>query len=124
VFAYERLPPLPTPDPAFRFLAPDDDRINPNPAYDANQAWLHRHLVTLTDAAARLGITLPDSFIRFMRSPELQACIRPDCWGFILSNQMVPCPGFDGGYLVGFLREQQDCVRDCLGTGDRRGAAG
>lgn len=114
VFDYESLPPLPTPDPTFRFLAPDDDMIKPNPALDADRAWLHRHLMTLNDSAARRGITLPESFIRFMKSPELQACISSGCWGFILSNQLVPCPGFDGGYLVGFLREQQDCVIWCL----------
>jgi hypothetical protein len=114
VFDYELLPPLPTPDPTFRFLAPDDDTMKPNPALDATRAWLHRHVITLTDSAARRGITLPESFIRFMRSPELQACVRSGCWGFILSNQLVPCPDFDGGYLVGFLREQQDCVIWCL----------
>jgi hypothetical protein len=26
----------------------------------------------------------------------------------------VPCPGFDGGYLVCFLRDQQDCLLWCL----------
>lgn len=114
VFAYELLPPLPAPDPTFRFLAPDDTTTEPDPTLDSYRAWLHQHLITLTDSAAQIGITLPETFIRFMRSPELQARIGSGCWGFILSNQLVPCPGFDGGYLVGFLREQQDCVIWCL----------
>lgn len=114
VFDYELLPPLPAPDPTFRFLAPDDTTIKPDPTLDEYRAWLHQHVITLTDSAAQIGITLPETFIRFMRSPELQARIGSGCWGFILSNQLVPCPGFDGGYLVGFLREQQDCVIWCL----------
>jgi hypothetical protein len=114
VFDYEQLPSLPPPDPMYRFLAPDDDTIKPDPALDANRAWLHRHMTTLTESATRLGIALPESFLRFMQSPELQACVGSGCWGFILSNQLVPCPGFAGGYLVGFLREQQDCAIWCL----------
>jgi hypothetical protein len=27
---------------------------------------------------------------------------------------VVPCPGFDGGYLVCFLSDQQDCLVWCL----------
>lgn len=67
------------------------------------------------NAAARRGIALPESFIRFLRSPELQECFRSGgCWGFMLSHLPVPCPGFDGGYLVAFLCDQQDCVIWCL----------
>lgn len=35
------------------------------------------------------------------------------CW-FNLSNRLVRCPGFDGAYLISFLRDQQDCVVWCL----------
>ncbi|MDE3228517.1 MAG: hypothetical protein KGO05_01450 [Chloroflexota bacterium] len=114
IFEYDLLPPLPPPDPTFRFLAPDADTLAPDPAFDASRDWLHQHLLTLTESAARHGIALPKDFTRFIRSLELQARIRADCWGFMLSNQLVPCPCFDGGYLVAFLREQQDCAIWCL----------
>ncbi len=32
----------------------------------------------------------------------------------MLSNLPTPCPGFGGGYLVAFLRDQQDCLVWCL----------
>lgn len=113
-FPYQTLPPLPTPDPSYRYLAPHDDTVTPEAALEASRAWLSRQMAMLTDAAARLHMTFPESFMRFMLSPELQACIRQDCCGFMLSNLLVPCPGFEDGYLVAFLRDQQDCLLWCL----------
>lgn len=74
-FPYETLPPLPTADPTFSYLAPHDDTNTPDPELEASRAWLLRQWATLTPAAARRGITFPESFMRFMLSPELQACI-------------------------------------------------
>jgi hypothetical protein len=113
-FPYETLPPLPTPDPSFSYLAPHDETLTPASALEASRTWLFRRWATLTDAVARLRIMLPESFIRFMQSLEMQACIWPGCCAFMLSNLPVPCPGFDGGYLVAFLRDQQDCIVWCL----------
>jgi hypothetical protein len=115
LFAYEQLPPLPPPDPTFRFLGASEVTTGSNPDFDASRAWVHRQLATLTDAAARLGLTLPEGFVSFMCSPELQVRLRSGGgFGFMLSSQVVPCPGFDGGYLVGFLCDQQECVIWCL----------
>ncbi len=113
-FPYEALPPLSAPDPTFRYLAPPDNTNTFDPEVEASREWLLRRWATLTDSAGRLGITLPESFRRFMQSSELQACVWTGCCGFMLSDQVVSCPGFDGGYLVAFLRDQQDCIIWCL----------
>lgn len=115
LFPYDvdQLPPLPPPDPAFRSLVLDINTTIPKAKLDASRAWVQRQVVTLTASAAHLGITLPESFLLFMRAPELQFPKWGGC-GFTLSNQVVPCPGFDGGYLVCFLRDQQDCLIWCL----------
>jgi hypothetical protein len=75
---YDLLPPIPPPDPAFRFLAPDSDSdtTTPTPAREAHRVRLRRRLATLTGATARLGLTFPEGFTRFMGSPDLQARIR------------------------------------------------
>ena len=115
LFPYDvdQLPPLPPPDPAFRSLVLEGYTTIPAAKLDASRAWVQRQLATLTASAAHLGITLPESFLLFMRAPELQFPKWGGC-GFTLSNLVVPCPGFDGGYLVCFLRDQQDCLIWCL----------
>lgn len=115
-YDYDQLPLLPPQAPAFRSRARDGDTTVPDAELDAIRAWVARQLVTLTASAAHLNITLPERFLRFMSvmlAPELQLSIW-GCCGFTLSNLLVPCPGFDGGYLVCFLRDQQDCLIWCL----------
>lgn len=115
VFPYETLPPIPEADPSFRFLASDDTALTPNPVLDTIRVESRQTLDLLLREAGRLGLTVPDSFVRFMSIPELQLPIRSGtgCW-FKLSSRFVRCPGFEKGYLVGFLRDQQDCVIWCL----------
>jgi hypothetical protein len=62
-------------------------------------------------SAQRLGLTLPPSFLRLMGSPELQDRI-PSCTAcyFSLSNDIIPCPGSEQGYIVRFLNDQQEVL--------------
>lgn len=69
----------------------------------------------LTGEAVQLGLTIPDTFVRFMSSAELHVSFREGTgYWFTLSKHIVRCPGFDGGYLICFLRDQQDCLIWCL----------
>ena len=45
-------------------------------AREDDQIQLHNRVETLVREAADLGLRLPDSFLRFMKSPELQARFR------------------------------------------------
>jgi hypothetical protein len=60
----------------------------------------------LMPAAQKLGLTLPDTFLHMMASPELQDRI-PSCTAcsFDLAERIVPCPGSENGYLIRFLDE-------------------
>ncbi len=62
----------------------------------------------LVDSARQLGLSLPDPFVRFMASPELQKHV-PSCTDchFYLPETIVPCPGSEDGYLIRFLDDQQ-----------------
>ena len=64
-----------------------------------------RELMTL---AQQLGLSLPDTFLRFMASPKLLNRIPSctDCF-FELSKKIVPCPGSENGYIIRFLNASQ-----------------
>ena len=70
-----------------------------------------RHLQEVLDSAKQLGLTLPEAFVRLMASPDLQDRI-PSCTAceFRLTNKIVPCPGSEEGYIIGFLNDQQDVL--------------
>ncbi len=111
LFPYDTLPPLSDPDRTFNWLMPDGETADRKPAVDTYAAELCHKVDQLAGEAARLGVRLPEAFVRFMSSPELVASINSGtgCW-FRLADKLIPCPGFDGSYLVGFLRDQQDCI--------------
>jgi hypothetical protein len=115
LFGYAELPPLPNADANFGYLAED---CGPPPdalMLKGIRARLRRKLSALTDEASRRGLTIPESFTRFMPAPELHARFRSGtCYWFTLSNRLVRCPRFDGAYLICFLRDQQDCILWCL----------
>lgn len=119
LFPYETLPPLPPLDPNFTHLAPHapsagSDTMSPA-AREKSRTWLHQRVETLVHEAADLDLHLPESFVRFMKSPELQERFRwGGAYGFWLSTRLVRCPGFDQGYLIAVLRDQQDCMLWCL----------
>jgi hypothetical protein len=115
-YSYEELPPIPAPDPKFRFLPPDE-RGESADGLTGWQAEKQRKLANLLQEAQGLGLTIPDSFLSFMGSTRCDTMsefdLGPGCW-FNLSNRLVRLPGFEDGYLIGFLRDQQDCVVWCL----------
>lgn len=114
-FPYETLPPLPEVSPNFAWLTSGGNAPERKVAGEASTAKLHSRLDYLASATLRLGLSLPDTFVQFMRAPELHARFRSGTgYWFFLSNRLVQCPGFDDGYLIGFLRDQQDCIIWCL----------
>jgi hypothetical protein len=87
-------------------------RYRPTPEQRAEQMpqWTD-NLKSIIASARHLGLTLPESFLRLMSSPELQdrtpSCT--DCH-FNLS-QLAFCPGNkEEGYVLRFLHDQQDCL--------------
>jgi len=58
-----------------------------------------------------LGLPLPEAFLRLMGSPQLQDRI-PSCTActFDLSAHITPCIGDTPGYIIRFLRDQQDVL--------------
>jgi hypothetical protein len=76
------------------------------------------HLPELTDdvkslvaSAESLGLTLPEAFLRLMSSSALQDRI-PSCTAcYFQFSRLAPCPGDkEGGYVLRFLHDQQDCI--------------
>ena len=109
--AYESLPPLAPPDETLAWLGPLDDTVD-------QQMDVHRRpdepqgkLRDIVADAGRLGLTLPDAFLRLMISRELRDRI-PSCTAcyFKLGDHIMECPGSPGTYIVRFLNDQQDCV--------------
>lgn len=67
-------------------------------------------LKEVVTSAQQSGLSLPDTFLQLMTSPELQDRIPSctDCY-FDLSK-IVPCPGSEGRYILRFLNDQQGCL--------------
>jgi hypothetical protein len=66
----------------------------------------------LATQAERLGLTLPNAFTRLMAAPDLYTRI-PDyagCYFHLDEAQLDPCPDSEGGFVVRFLNDQQDCI--------------
>jgi hypothetical protein len=61
--------------------------------------------------AEQLGLKLPEAFLRLMNSRDLQDRI-PSCTAcyFSMSDEILPCPGTEGGYFIRFLNDQQDVL--------------
>jgi hypothetical protein len=111
LFPYESLPPIPAPDETLSWLAPLGAPIDRQMEVHRNPPAARGKLEPIVTAAAELGLTLPDAFVRLMAAPDLQDRI-PSCTActFELGDRIIPCPGSAGGYIVRFLRDQQDCV--------------
>ncbi|HEV7129320.1 MAG TPA: hypothetical protein VGN32_17940 [Ktedonobacterales bacterium] len=111
LYPYESLPPLDAPDETLAWLGPLsttlDQQMDVHRRPDESRGTL-RAIVT---DAGKLGLTLPDAFLRLMISRELQERI-PSCTAcfFKLGDRIVACPGSPDGYIVRFLSDQQDCV--------------
>ena len=110
-FEYDRLPPIPTVSESLDWLEPLNTALDQEMAIHRNPAETRGEVAKIAASAARLGLTLPESFVRLMSDPKLQDRI-PSCTAcyFYMSDDIVPCPGSDGGYIVRFLNDQQSVL--------------
>ncbi len=111
IYAYDSLPPLPAVSESLDWLEPMNERTDAQMAIHRNPPEARGEVAKLTDTAARLGLRLPESFVRLMSDSELQDRI-PSCTAcfFKLSDDIIPCPTSDGGYIVRFYNDQQDVL--------------
>lgn len=111
LYPAESLPPLAEPDESLTWLGPLDAQADAEMAAPRPAPLTVVALDALTTQAKTLGLTLPPAFARLMSSPSLQGRI-PSCTAceFELATAFTPSPGLAGGYVVSFLRDQQDCV--------------
>jgi hypothetical protein len=111
LYPYESVPPVPAPDESLAWLGPLDERTDQQMQVHRNAPEERGKLDQIVAAAHRLGLSLPPSFLRLMGSPELQDRI-PSCTAcyFSLSNDIIPCPGSEQGYIVRFLNDQQEVL--------------
>jgi hypothetical protein len=111
LFPYESLPPTAEPDETLSWLAPLGGALDQRMEIYRNPVGERGKLGGIVRAADTLGLALPDAFLRLMISTELQDHI-PSCTActFQLGDRILPCPGSPEGYIVRFLRDQQDCV--------------
>ena len=116
-FPYESIPPL---DQGlfrgeFQWLAElDAAHRTQQEIYDQDDTpheQLAPRLEQLRAHAGQLGLSLPESFLKFMRSGALQDQI-PSCTAcyFKLGDQIVKSPAGDKGFFLRFLNDQQDCI--------------
>lgn len=115
LFPYESLPPLPEPEPTLSWLDPLDADLDREMEIYRNPPDVRGQLGTISADAQRLGLVLPDAFMRLMSSPDLQDRI-PSCTActFGLSDRIIPCPSADGAFLIPFLSDRQGCLEWCL----------
>jgi hypothetical protein len=113
LYPYDSIPSLPAAQfiGEFQWLEPldeDIDRIMQKYRYPEEEGFWMDRMNRLADSARQLGLNLPDPFVCFMASPELQDRV-PSCTGchFYLPETIVPCPGSQDGYLIRFLDDQQ-----------------
>jgi hypothetical protein len=68
-------------------------------------------LESILAQARGLALPVPESFVRFLRTPELQEKV-PTCTAcfMALSDELVAVPAAPGSYLLRFLNDSQSCV--------------
>lgn len=110
-YPYESLPPIRALNGSLDWLGPLDPQTNREMEIHRNAPEARGKLAEIQSEAAKLGLTLPESFVRLMGSPELQDRI-PSCTActFGLPQRILPCIGSDQGYLIRFLNDQQDVL--------------
>ena len=111
-YEYEKQPRIPPVSESLDWLEPLDARTDAQMAIHRNPAEARGEVAKIAEAATRLGLRLPESFVRLMSSPELQDRI-PSCTAcyFSLTEDIAPCPASEGGYIVRFYNDQQDVLR-------------
>lgn len=117
-YPYENLPPIPALDGTLSWLGQPGWLESPGDTPDRRasrerlSAKAREQVRALAAQAGRLGLMLPDAFTRLMSAPELYTRI-PEyagCWFNLYEAQLDPCPGTEGGFVVRFLNDQQDCI--------------
>jgi hypothetical protein len=105
----ESLPPLRPLDGTLLWLGPLDPSGDPELARRGADA--RERLADVQVQVARLGLRLPEAYVRLMGAPELQDRI-PSCTAceFTFPEAVVPCPGSERGVVVRFLNDQQDVL--------------
>jgi len=117
-YEFDRLPPLPFEmrgDFAWLAAAPAHEQSIGDKMADANAAAIPE----LRESATKLGLRLPEAFVKFMETPELHQFMEtPELHQRIRSNTdcyLDLCPEpirspLGGGYLVRFLTDSQGCL--------------
>jgi hypothetical protein len=110
-YEYDSLPPITAPSESLDWLEPLDAHTDAQMAMHRNPPEARGEVAKMAASATRLGLTLPESFVRLMSDPTLQDSI-PSCTAcyFKLSDDLLPFPGGDGGYFTRFLNDQQDVL--------------
>ncbi len=69
-----------------------------------------QNLEAIAAEAGARGLKLPDSFLRFMGSPDLQRLV-PSCTACYLelSDELTPLPEAEGDFLLRFMNDSQAC---------------
>ncbi|MEO7002487.1 MAG: hypothetical protein ABI068_11725 [Ktedonobacterales bacterium] len=109
--SYGELPPIRELNGTLDWLGPLDPQTEQSMQLYRNAPEKRGKLAAIEAEATKLGLTLPEAFVRLMGSPELQDRI-PSCTActFDLSAHIVPCIGDSPGYIIRFLRDQQDVL--------------
>ncbi len=78
---------------------------------DNNFKEMQKTLKKLISAAAKLKVKLPQEFITFLESKDLQRSIpsATACY-FSLSESIIISPFEDNAFMIRFFNDQQDCV--------------
>ena len=110
-YPYDSIPPIRNLNGTLDWLGPLDTQTEQRMQIYRNAPEERGKLAEIEAEATKLGLRLPDAFVRLMGSPELQDRI-PSCTActFDLSAHIVPCIGDTPGYIIRFLRDQQDVL--------------
>jgi hypothetical protein len=109
LYPYDSLPPIRELRGTLDWLSPLDSQTDERMQPYRNSSESRRRLTELENEVSKLGLSLPNAFVHLMSASKLQDQI-PSCTActFDLSAHVVPCIGESSGYLIRFLRDQQD----------------
>lgn len=110
-FPYADLPPLDTPSETLDWLGTLDDATDQQMQVHRDRPKAPGQLQEIEAAAGRLGLSLPEPFVRLMASPELENRLPSGtaCY-FELAKAIVPFPGSQDGFIIRFLNDQQNVL--------------
>ena len=110
-YPYDSIPPIRALNGTLDWLGPLDQETEQSMKLYRNAPEQRGRLTEIEAEATTLSLTLPEAFVHLMGSHELQDRI-PSCTActFDLSAHVVPCIGDSPGYIIRFLRDQQDVL--------------